>query len=549
MKQGTIFIFLIIILFLSACSPKRKAEAIYYNGKVYTVDSGFTVTEAFVVNEGKIISTGKSKDLLQEFDAKEKYDLQGKAVYPGFIDAHCHFFGYASDLQKADLFETKSFDEVIRRITDYAKTNKFSWILGRGWDQNDWDTKEFPSKEKLDSLFPDVPVYLVRVDGHAVLCNDAALKTGNIKTSTKVSGGEIEIKNGKLTGILIDNAVELVEKNIPRYTDEIYGEYLLRAQKNCFAVGLTTLDDAGLGHDTIQLIDRLQQDGKLKIRIYAMISDNEENRKYFFEHGAVKKDRLNVRSFKVYADGALGSRGACLLQPYADLAGHSGFLLHDQPYFEDVASKMMEHNFQLCVHAIGDSANRMLLTLYANHLKGPNDRRWRIEHCQVVDPEDLKLFAANSIIPSVQPTHATSDMYWADERLGSKRLKSAYAYKDLMDNSGGIIAFGTDFPVENINPLYTFYAAVVRKDLKDFPENGFQPENKIDRKDALRAMTILAAYSNFEELEKGSLEKGKFADFVILDRDIMTADEKEIPVTKVIATYVNGEKVFEENSK
>jgi predicted amidohydrolase YtcJ len=323
----------------------------------------------------------------------------------------------------------------------------------------------------------------------------------------------------------------------------------LQAQKNCFAAGLTTLDDAGLGHDTISLIDELQKSGDLKIRIYAMVSDNQENRSWYFEHGKLKTERLNVRSFKVYADGALGSRGACLLKPYQDEPGHYGFLLHGLNYFEDVASQMLEHDFQLCIHAIGDSANRMLLQLYAKHLHGKNDKRWRIEHCQVIDPSDLKLFKENSVIPSVQPTHATSDMYWAEERLGSERVKTAYSYKDILNNSNGIIAFGTDFPVENINPLYTFYAAVARKDLKGFPENGFQPENKIDRKDAMRAMTILAAFSNFEENEKGSIEKGKFADFVILDHDLMTADEKEIPLTKVIATYVNGEKVFEENSK
>jgi predicted amidohydrolase YtcJ len=359
-----------------------------------------------------------------------------------------------------------------------------------------------------------------------------------------VNGGEVEIKNGKLTGILVDNAVDLVKKNIPAYSNELYKEYLLQAQKKCFAAGLTTLDDAGLGQDTIRLIEELQNSGELKMRIYAMISDNEKNRAYFFEHGPLKTDRLNVRSFKVYGDGALGSRGACLLQPYSDEPGHTGFLLHDRKYFEDIATQALEHGFQLCTHAIGDSANRVLLQVYAAHLKGRNDKRWRIEHCQAVDPSDLKLFDENNIIPSVQPTHATSDMYWAEERLGKERIKNAYAYNDLM-HSGGIIAFGTDFPVEQINPLYTFYAAVARKDLKGFPTNGFNPENKVERKDALRAMTILAAYSNFEEQEKGSIEQGKFADFVILDRDIMQTDEKEIPNAKVIATYVNGEKVFE----
>jgi len=529
---------------LMACQVKRKADLLFFNGNVYTVDSSFSITEAFAVKEGKIIGTGSSRELLDAFDAKEKIDLHGKSVYPGFIDAHCHFFGYASDLVKADLYGTHSYEEVLERITTFSAQNKFSWLLGRGWDQNDWSVKEFPTKEKLDSIFPNTPVYLMRVDGHAVLCNEAALKLAGITPSIKINGGEIIVKNGKLTGILIDNAVDLVKKKIPAFTRELNASQLLQAQKNCFEVGLTTVDDAGLGKDSIALIDELQKGGQLKMRVYAMISTNDADKKYFFEHGPVKTDRLNVRSFKVYADGALGSRGACLLQPYSDQQGHSGFLLHEKKFFDEIATEMLDHGFQLCTHAIGDSANRMILQVYASHLKGKNDKRWRIEHCQVVSKDDLKFFGEYDIIPSVQPTHATSDMYWAEERLGKERVKTAYAYKDLADNSNGKIAFGTDFPVEYINPLYTFYAAVERKDLKGFPENGFQPENKTARKDALRAMTILAAYSNFEENEKGSLENGKFADFVILDRDIMQVDGKELSSTKVMATYVGGEKVY-----
>jgi predicted amidohydrolase YtcJ len=539
----------ILILFLYSCSFKKKADAIFYNGKVYTVDSAFSVAEAFAVKDGRIISTGYSKDILEQYEAKEKNDLKKQAVFPGFIDAHCHFFGYASDLQKADLYGTKSFDEVVQRIDDYSRTNKFSWLLGRGWDQNDWNVKTFPSKEKLDSLFPVIPVYLMRVDGHAVLCNQAALNIAGISTSTKIAGGEIETRNGKLTGILIDNAVELVKKNVPPYSKELYKEFLLKAQKNCFAAGLTTVDDAGLGKDTILLIDELQKSNDLKMRVYAMVSFNDANKKYFFEHGKIKTERLNVRSFKVYADGALGSRGACLLQTYSDEKDHYGFLLFDKKYFEDAASEMFQHDFQLCTHAIGDSANRLILQIYAEHLQGRNDKRWRIEHCQVVNPDDIKLFGENSIIPSVQPTHATSDMYWAEDRLGRERIKTAYAYKNLMSAANGAIAFGTDFPVENIDPLHTFYAAVARKDLKGFPENGFQKENAVNRKNTLRAMTILAANSNFEEHEKGSIEKGKFADFVILDKDVMEIDERAIPSAKVVATYVNGEKVFDRRSQ
>ena len=542
--KSIVFLPLTLLLCFS-CVRKKKADILFYNAKVYVVDSSFTIAEAFAVGDGKILAVGSTQQLQNEFETKEKYDLGGKPVYPGFIDAHCHFYGYATDLIKADLYGTKSFDEVLQKMVDFSKTNKFSWLLGRGWDQNDWAVREFPSKEQLDILFPYTPVYLMRVDGHAVLCNSEALRISNITSSTKIKGGEIVMRDGKLTGILIDNAVDLVNPYIPVESKEILHQGLRETQQRCFSFGLTTVDDAWLGKDSIELIREMQESGELKIRVYAMISTTEENKKYYFEHGPVKTDRLNVRSFKIYGDGALGSRGACLLQPYNDKAGHSGFLLHEKKYFEDAADEMLAHGFQLNIHCIGDSANRLILKIYAGHLKGKNDKRWRIEHCQIVDEQDLKLFGENNIIPSVQPTHATSDMYWAEERLGKDRIKTAYAYKDLMEKAGGVIAFGTDFPVEHINPLYTFYAAVARKDLKGYPPNGFQIENSVSKKDALRAMTIMAAYSNFEEQEKGSIEKGKFADFVILDRDIMLVEEKEIPKTKVVATYVNGEKVFE----
>ena len=533
-----------VIALLPSCSVQQRADTIYYNGIVYTVNNNFDIVEAFAVHKGEIIATGTSKSILHDFNATEKVDLQGKAVYPGFIDAHCHFFGYGSDLVKCDLYGTTSFDDVIHHVADYSKTNKFEWILGRGWDQNDWDVKEFPTKEKLDSLFPHTPVYLMRVDGHAVICNQEALNRAKITAATKVSGGEVIVKNGKLTGVLIDNAVDIVKSVIPAFTEKEYTDGLLKAQENCFAVGLTTVDDAGLGRDSIKLIDKLQKEGRLKMRVYAMLSDVQSDLDYYFDHGIVKKDRLTVRAVKMYADGALGSRGACLLKPYSDMPGHYGFLLHDVSHFRKVATDALENGFQVCTHAIGDSAVRTILDIYTDVLSTENQRRWRIEHCQVVDTNDLKKFKSHNIIASVQPTHATSDMYWAEQRLGSQRIRTAYAYKDLMNAADGKIAFGTDFPVENINPLYTFYAAVERKDLKGFPEDGFQKENKIKKKDALRAMTIWAAYSNFEELEKGSIEERKVADFVILDEDIMEIQKDRIPNVKVLATYVNGEKVY-----
>ncbi|HEX6179767.1 MAG TPA: amidohydrolase, partial [Chitinophagaceae bacterium] len=414
----------------------------------------------------------------------------------------------------------------------------------RGWDQNDWPVKEFPSKEKLDELFPSRPVLLTRVDGHAAIANQAALDMAGIKPGQALVGGDIEVRNGKLTGILVDNAIDLVSAKLPATTPATAKKGLLDAQQNCFAVGLTTIDDCGLDFTDVQLIDSAQRSGELKMRIYAMLSDAKKNFDFIMSNGKIKTDRLNVRAFKVYADGALGSRGACLLQPYSDRPGWSGFLLSNKEHFDSVANVLYEKGLQMCTHAIGDSGNRMILNTYAKYLKGKNDLRWRIEHSQVVNLNDFKLFGDNSIIPSVQPTHATSDMYWAGDRLGKEREKGAYAFNDLMKQNGWI-PLGTDFPVEDISPFKTFYAAVVRKDAKGWPADGYQPENALSREHALRGMTIWAARSNFEEKEKGSLEAGKFADFVILDQDLMKAPDTSLLNINVLRTYVNGEKVYE----
>jgi len=536
---------LLVILFFVSCNGKKKVDKLFFNGKVYSVDNSFSVVDAFVIHNGRIKETGSREDILGDYEAKETIDLAGAAVYPGFIDSHCHFYGYATDLLKCDLYGTTSFEDVLIRIQTYATTNKFSWILGRGWDQNDWEDKSWPVKEKLDSLFPETPVFLMRVDGHVALCNNKALSLAGITPKSKITGGEIVLSEGNLTGLLIDNAVDIARNKIPQFSNELIEEALLKGQENCFAVGLTTLDDAGLGKDSIFTLINLQQAGKLKMRIYAMISDDPKTLEYFEKHGPYKSDRMNVNAIKVYADGALGSRGACLKEEYSDQKGHYGFMLRTTNHLNRLADIALENGFQLCTHAIGDSANKVVLDVYSDHLSTENHRRWRIEHCQVMDPGERKKLNNYSVIASVQPTHATSDMYWAEERLGKKRMPNAYAYEDLRDASDGIIVFGTDFPVENINPIYTFYAAVVRKDLNGYPKNGFQTENKIKRKEALKAMTINAAFANFEEEEKGSFEEGKVADFVILDKDIMEIDDKDIPKTKVIATYVNGEKVYD----
>ena len=542
MKHLSLFIALLLVL--TGCS-KQKVDLIIYNGKIYTVNDKFDMAEAMAVQDGKIVGVGTSKDIRSEFKSTNEVDVHGKAVYPGFIDAHAHFFGYGQSLQAADLKETDSWDEVISRLAEFAKTHPDGWLIGRGWDQNDWADKQFPTKEKLDQLFPGRPVFLERIDGHAAIVNQKALDEAAISKSFALTGGDIVEKNGKLTGLLIDNAVGLVQNKIPSPNAKQAERIFLDAQKNCFAVGLTTIDDCGLDFEAVDFIEKLQAQNTLKMRLYVMLSDTEKNFDYLFKRGAIKTDRLNVRAFKVYADGALGSRGACLLHPYSDMPQKKGFLLSEVKHFEEVAKKINDHNFQMCTHAIGDSANRTILKIYNQVLGAKNDKRWRIEHAQVVAPADFKLFGSASIIPSVQPTHATSDMYWAGDRLGNERVKGAYAYKQLM-NENGWIPLGTDFPVEQINPMFTFFAATARKDAKDFPKGGYQMENALSPEQALRGMTIWAAKANFEEKEKGSIEIGKFADFIVVENDIMKATAAQILKNKVLKTYVNGEKVYEQ---
>lgn len=538
------YLFICLAFAFFSCGDKEKADLLVYHATIYTVDSSFSTAEAMVIKDGKILATGKQDELEKKYEATEKLDAGGKYIYPGFIDAHAHFVGYGLSLQTVNLVGTGSWEEVVARTKEFAQQNPEGWITGRGWDQNDWTVKEFPDKEALDTLFPERPVLLKRIDGHAAIANQKALDIAGIKAGDTLSGGEIQEQEGSLTGILIDNAVDLVSDKIPTATPEQLKKALQAAEQNCFAVGLTTIDDCGLDFETVDQINVLQQNKDLKMRLYIMLSDAKKNYDYALQKGKIKTDRLDVRSIKVYGDGALGSRGACLLQPYADQPGHYGFLLSSPAHFDSVANWASNNGWQMCTHAIGDSGNRTILNIYSRYLKPGNDSRWRIEHAQVVNQQDFDLFGKNSIIPSVQPTHATSDMYWAKDRLGDERVEGAYAYQQLLKQNGWI-PLGTDFPVEDISTFKTFYAAVVRKDAKGFPADGFQVENALTREQALRGMTIWAAKANFEESEKGSLEKGKWADFVILDEDIMKVAADKLLDVKVQQTFSGGEKVYE----
>jgi predicted amidohydrolase YtcJ len=534
-----------------SCKFRQKAELIIHHAKIYTVDDKFSVAEAMAVNDGKIIAIGTNDDILKQYESDSINDAGGKAIFPGFNDAHAHFIGYAMSLQTVNLVDTKSWEDVVEKTRAFAELHDSlngyehadTWITGRGWDQNDWTVKEFPDNTKLNALFPDRPVIITRIDGHAAMANQKALELAGIKPGDKLTGGDVVVNNGKLTGLLIDNAVDLVSAKIPAPDLTQTKKAVLLAQENCFAVGLTSLHDCGLDFGTVEKIEALQKSGELKMRMNIMLSDAAANYDYAFKRGKIKTDYLNVISFKVYADGALGSRGASLLQPYSDKPEWSGFLLSAPAHFDSVAKIIHQKGWQMCTHAIGDSGNRTILKVYAKYLKGTNDLRWRIEHAQVVNENDFKLFGENSIIPSVQPTHGTSDMYWAGDRLGPVRVKGAYAYQQLLKENGWM-PLGTDFPVEDISPFKTFFAAVARQDAKGFPAGGYQMENALTREETLRGMTIWAAKASFEEKQKGSLEKGKFADFIILDTDLMSCEPVAILKTKVLATYSAGKKVY-----
>lgn len=534
---------LFALISFSSCIQQR-VDMIVHHAQIYTVDNQFSTAEAMAVQDGKIVAVGTNDDILKDYQSDSVVDAEGATIYPGFIDAHAHFVGYAQSLFAVDLMFVSSWEEVINRVKEFAaKHPGNSWIRGRGWDQNRFPGKQFPTNEQLNKLFPDRPILLERVDGHASIANNAALTIAGIQPGQTMEGGSFVVANGKLTGLLIDNAVGAVEKFVPAATKEDYKNWLTTAQANCFATGLTTITDCGLHPKAVAMIDTLQQSSDLKMRLYVMLSDHPDSyASSYFTKGGYTTERLKVKGIKVYGDGALGSRGACLLQHYADQKGWGGFLLSSKAHFDSIAAKLIHTDFQMCTHAIGDSANRTILNVYAKYLKGKNDKRWRIEHAQIVHPDDFQYFGKYSIIPSVQPTHGTSDMYWAEDRLGAERMKGAYAYKQLLEQNNWL-PLGTDFPVEEINPFKTFLAAVVRKDAKGYPAEGFQMENALTREQTIKGMTIWAAKANRMEKEVGSLEVGKKADFIMLDKDLMKVSADSILKVKVIKTFINGERV------
>ncbi len=537
MKLFKIVYPLTLLSFLVGCQSQKPKIDVWIFGSYFHNDS---IVEGWLgIDNERIVHVGSEPNQ----PSKDTILFKNQFIYPGFMDAHVHSFGYANSLFEVSLFGCQSEEEVINRITEFVKKHKnIAFIEGRGWDQNKFPSKEFPNHSKLSEAFPDIPVVLKRVDGHALWANQKAIENSLIKPDTSVSGGLIvKSSEGKFTGIFIDEAMSLIK--VPGKTFETDKERLLAAEKNWYAAGLTSLGDAGLSLDEIMTLDSLYKTQTLTIPMYAMALANDENLSYFKKNGPIQKNRYTLKAFKVVSDGALGSRGACLLHPYSDDPHHFGLLIETPERVYEIAELARSIDFQVNTHAIGDSANRVILNQYASVLKGKNNFRWRIEHAQIVNPSDYHLFSENSILPSIQPTHATSDMYWAENRLGPERIKNAYSYKNLIELNG-LVALGTDFPIEDIYPIETFYASVARKDATGFPKDGFLMDQGLTRLETLKGMTIWAAYAQFQESEKGSIDVGKYADFTILDTDILSCPENEILNTTVTSTIIRGEEVY-----
>lgn len=535
---------LIALTLITGCKMKEKADLIVYNGNIYTVDAEFSKASAMAVKDGLILAIGTDDDILNKYRAMIITDLEGAPVYPGLNDAHCHLTGLGRGLSRVDLRGTTSFEEIIEKLKERYEKDKPEYLAGDGWDQNLWPVKEFPDNSALNELFPDVPVVLARIDFHAVIVNDAAIAKLGIKPGDKDIPKEEALMNGnRFKGVFLENTADRFKSIIPDPVAKELRDMFVMAQNECFKYGLTSISHAGESLDVIKVLDSMSTDGTLKLRTDLWLTPSKENLERFSKE--YKNKSIRIGTIKLYVDGALGSRGALLIEPYSDMPSAKGISVITREEFESMCSWALEHGFQVATHCIGDAANREALTVYSKFLQEGNDLRWRIEHSQIVHKDDVNLFGKYGIVPSIQPTHATSDMLWADERLGN-RIGDAYIFKQLLGQLGWLPS-GTDFPIEEVNPFYTFFAAVFRKNLDFIPDEGFQMENALTREEALRSMTIWAAKASFEENLKGSLEPGKYADFIVLDRDIMTADEKSVPGTKVLMTFLAGEKVYSAN--
>lgn len=515
---------------------------LYYNAKIYIVNASFETADALIVESDKIIFVG-TLAAIPTIEIKERIDCKNAFIYPGFIDPHCHFIDLGKSYFTVPLYQTSSFEEVIERCKSFQQTNKSTWLLGRGWNQIDWLNQEMPNKKILDELFPDIPVLLIRIDSHVGLINQKAIELTQVLQEAFFTEKQVELKEGKTTGIIYDKALYHVLEFV-KPDRATKSNYIQKSTDVCLSYGLTSVGDAFMTYEDFEVYKHLNESNQLRLQVYGMMVPSKENKQYLAENGAYKKHQLHINATKHFADGALGSRGAALIEPYSDDKENRGMLLESDEYWMEEAQFCIDHQLQMITHAIGDAANKRVIQVYKKFLSKQSTNRWRIEHMQMLDEEDVQDIKEYQIVPSIQSTHGTSDYTWAVNRIGAERMKKSYRVKDLLDACGYIVN-GSDFPIEKANPLRGFYASITRQSDEGFPKGGFDPSQKISREAALRSMTIWAAYAQFEEAEKGSLEVGKNADFVIFDTDLMQCDESQILKSKALATIVGGEKKYE----
>ncbi len=543
---------LVVIIVLIVRSGSEEVTMLLVNGVIYTLNEEQPVAEAVAIRGERIVAVGSTSVLRHTYAAQRVIDLQGRPAYPGFTDTHAHLENLGAALMHLNVGGTSSPDEVAARVAAaIPSVPKGGWLRGRGWDQNRWPSRAFPTRAVLDSVAPGVPVFLTRVDGHAVWVNSAALRVAGIFAGTPdPDGGRIlRDPRGEPTGVFIDNAIDLLTAALPPPTERERRRAIELAVQNCLSVGLTEVHDMGVDLQEIAIYRKMIADGRFPFRVYAAIGGAGETWETYKTAGPERGNgKLTVRALKVYADGALGSRGAALIEPYADDPGNRGLTLMSAEELRTISEEALRLGFQVCVHAIGDRANHIVLDAceeaFASDPGRGKQARFRVEHAQVLDPADIGRFARLGVLPVMQATHCTSDMPWAEDRLGPSRIAGAYAWRSLIDR-GSIIPGGSDFPVESPNPVYGFYAGVTRQDLQGRPDGGWHPEQCMTREEALRSYTLWAAYAAFEEKSRGTIEPGKLADITVLSEDIMKIPPAEILRTSVRMTIVGGEIAYQ----
>ena len=528
------------------------ADLIVTGARIYTVDAARPMAEALVVRGTRLVFVGSAREALVFRGAGTRVvDVHGATIIPGMVDAHAHLLDLGQTLRQVDLSGAATYEEVVARVVARARNMPAgSWIEGWGWDQNRWPGQRFPTHDPLSAAVPDHPVLLARVDGHAVLANARAMQLAGVTRDARDPDGGRVLRDaaGNPTGVFVDNAESLVRRAMPTPTDAELEAAVLAAVTECNRWGLTGIHDPGVRRPVIAVYERLARASRLTLRDYVMISDDSAMEAEYFAKGpqnALDDGHLWIRAVKLYADGALGSRGAALLSSYSDDPGNVGLLLSTPDHLRDVSVRALKAGFQVATHAIGDRGNRITLDAYEAALRAvpTADHRFRLEHAQIINWIDIPRFAELGVIPSMQAVHATSDMYWAADRLGPTRILGAYAWRSLL-NTGVVIPNGSDMPVERVNPLYSFHAAVTRQDEHDWPTGGWHLEQRMTRDEGLKSMTLWPAYAGFQEHDLGSLTVGKYADFVVLDRDIMTVADADILHTRVLATYLGGRAVY-----